>query len=41
MLLVQMLLEMDGRAPDGSTGKKTSDKINLQPKGRKMKEGTW
>ena len=38
MLLVQMLLEVDRRAADGSTGKKASDNINLQPK-RKKKEG--
>lgn len=38
MLLVQMLLEMGRRAPDGSIRKKASDKMNLQPN-RKKNEG--
>jgi len=41
MLFVQPSLEMDRRAPDGSVGKKATHKINLQPKRKKMKEGTW
>lgn len=37
MLLVQMPLEMHARAPDGSSRKKATDNIYLQPKRKENK----